>query len=75
MAKKKKTGGRRADAKKAVAAIEKAHKDLELQIKNLKKSLDKDDDNGGMPFFGVFNGGDGDNDKDDKKKDKKKGPK
>jgi hypothetical protein len=38
MATKKKSGGAN-DSKKALAGIEKAHKDLQLNIRNLKKAL------------------------------------
>ena len=38
MATKKKNGGAN-DSKKALAGIEKAHKDLQLNIRNLKKAL------------------------------------
>jgi hypothetical protein len=38
MATKRKSGGAN-DSKKALAGIEKAHKDLQLNIRNLKKAL------------------------------------
>ena len=60
MAKKKKKSGGRADAKKAMANIEKAHKELQLHIQKLKTSLE--DDGNGAPFFE-----NGDDDKDEKK--------